>query len=234
MTHCTYPMCNCPFDAPADPNWCARGLPKAEASAGCGERVMSANIEALVKKHSRAFSGDVRGLRAALTEQAETHALELRAYEATVQNLEQRIRQLEAQTVPVVGEPTDAAYKWMIANGVEPLTSLHKLGERLAAFLDEDQFSGCETLLLTAITAINTFVPVPAAELATLREKEKDRDALLLMMEQVEQERDELQKRAERMQKALSDIAKWTDHYATPGHPISTIARAAIAQGKGE
>lgn len=23
---CTYPKCNCPFDAPADPNWCARGL----------------------------------------------------------------------------------------------------------------------------------------------------------------------------------------------------------------
>lgn len=75
----------------------------------------------------------------------------------------------EAQSVPVVGEPTDAAYKWMISNGVEPLTSLHKLGERLAALLDEDQFSECETLLLTAITAINTFVPVPAAELATLR-----------------------------------------------------------------
>lgn len=26
-THCNYPYCNCPFDAPADPNWCARGLP---------------------------------------------------------------------------------------------------------------------------------------------------------------------------------------------------------------
>lgn len=24
---CNYPHCNCPFDAPADPNWCARGLP---------------------------------------------------------------------------------------------------------------------------------------------------------------------------------------------------------------
>lgn len=31
MTHCTYPICNCPFDAPTDPNWCARGLPKAES-----------------------------------------------------------------------------------------------------------------------------------------------------------------------------------------------------------
>lgn len=25
---CTYPQCRCPFDAPGDPNWCARGLPK--------------------------------------------------------------------------------------------------------------------------------------------------------------------------------------------------------------
>ena len=25
---CNYPECNCPFDAPADPNWCARGLAK--------------------------------------------------------------------------------------------------------------------------------------------------------------------------------------------------------------
>jgi len=25
---CLYPQCNCPFDAPADPNWCARGLPR--------------------------------------------------------------------------------------------------------------------------------------------------------------------------------------------------------------
>jgi hypothetical protein len=47
-------------------------------------------------------------MRAAITEQAEAHALELRAYEATVQNLEQRIKDLqlemlangEAQRVP--------------------------------------------------------------------------------------------------------------------------------------
>lgn len=25
---CSYPDCNCPFDAPPDPEWCARGLPK--------------------------------------------------------------------------------------------------------------------------------------------------------------------------------------------------------------
>jgi hypothetical protein len=27
IQYCTYPDCNCPFDAPADPNWCARSLP---------------------------------------------------------------------------------------------------------------------------------------------------------------------------------------------------------------
>ena len=36
-------------------------------------------------------------MRAALTEQAETHAIELRAYEATVQNLEQRIKDLQLE-----------------------------------------------------------------------------------------------------------------------------------------
>lgn len=30
--------------------------------------------------------------------------------------------------------------------------------------------------------------------------------------------------------KALSDIAEWTERYTSPGHPISTIARAAIAK----
>ena len=57
---------------------------------------------------------------------------------------------------------------------------------------------------------------IPATELASLREK-----AAMV---------DELQKRAERMQKALSDIAEWTDRYTTPGHPISNIARAAITK----
>lgn len=28
--HCTYPDCKCPFDAPADPSWCAKGLPRAD------------------------------------------------------------------------------------------------------------------------------------------------------------------------------------------------------------
>ena len=34
---CVYPDCNCPFDAPSDPDWCARGLPHAATVArGCG------------------------------------------------------------------------------------------------------------------------------------------------------------------------------------------------------
>lgn len=32
VAHCTYPKCTCPFDAPADPNWCARRLNKGGAA----------------------------------------------------------------------------------------------------------------------------------------------------------------------------------------------------------
>ena len=70
------------------------------------------------------------------------------------------------------------------------------------------------------------------AEVWALLDAERAGQAALIR--RIEQERDELQKRAERMQKALSDIAEWTDRYTTPGHPVSTIARAAIAQDKGE
>ena len=42
-------------------------------------------------------------IRAAHTEQAETHAIELRAYETTVQNLEQRIQELEAALEIIAG-----------------------------------------------------------------------------------------------------------------------------------
>jgi len=62
---------------------------------------MNANIEALVKKHwDEADFMDRGHFIDALTEQAEAHAIELRAYEATVANLEGRIRQLEAERVP--------------------------------------------------------------------------------------------------------------------------------------
>ncbi len=54
------------------------------------------NIEELVKKQllKRFFTHDdiATAIRAALTEQAETHALELRAYEATVANLVEALR----------------------------------------------------------------------------------------------------------------------------------------------
>ena len=62
---------------------------------------MSANIEALVAKHFNPYAiygtEHLDHMRNALTEQAGTHAIELRAYEATVANLERRILQLEAE-----------------------------------------------------------------------------------------------------------------------------------------
>lgn len=33
---------------------------------------------------------------------------------------------------------------------------------------------------------------------------------------------------------ALKEIADWTDRYTTPGHPVSKVARAAIAKATGE
>lgn len=32
---------------------------------------------------------------------------------------------------------------------------------------------------------------------------------------------------------ALHEIAEWTERYTTPGHPISTVARAAIVKATG-
>lgn len=34
--HCRYPDCGCPFDAPADPTWCAKGLPHQTKGGGNG------------------------------------------------------------------------------------------------------------------------------------------------------------------------------------------------------
>ena len=111
-----------------------------------------------------------------------------------------------ARTVPVMGEAVAEAYVYEDVDGDDIL------GLRL---LKEDYpMQHGEKLYIEPTNSI------PAAELATLREQ-----AAMV---------DELQKRAERMQKALSDIAEWTDRYTTPGHPVSTIASAAIAQGKGE
>ena len=114
---------------------------------------------------------------------------------------------LEAQRVPVVGEPDcyDAGLLGDFGGG------------NVKWWQD---YIRAELARAHDFYASQWPVAIPAAELATLREKAA--------------EADELQKREERMQKALSDIAEWTDRYTTPGHPVSTIARAAIAQGKGE
>ena len=62
------------------------------------------NIEELVKKHldanwygedSTGYDDVAEAIRAALTELSAAHAIELRAYEATVANQAERIRQLE-------------------------------------------------------------------------------------------------------------------------------------------
>lgn len=65
------------------------------------------DIEELVEKHIRrngwSFSHDgecADTIRAALTELSETHAIEMRAYEATVENLEAKVRELESGMVP--------------------------------------------------------------------------------------------------------------------------------------
>ena len=66
---------------------------------------MNERIEELAKK----FAGGLLGvtfraaenvLRAALTELAAEHAMEMRAQDATIANLQERVRQLEAERVP--------------------------------------------------------------------------------------------------------------------------------------
>ena len=56
--------------------------------------------EKLIKPVDPVADMVARVVEKALAEQAATHAIELRAYEATVANLNQRIRELEAQRVP--------------------------------------------------------------------------------------------------------------------------------------
>lgn len=41
-----------------------------------------------------------------------------------------------------------------------------------------------------------------------------------------------LRARLEQAEEALTEIAEWTDRYTSPGHPIGTVARAAIAGEK--
>jgi hypothetical protein len=55
---CIYPDCHCPFDAPADPNWCAKGLPHLRAP----------NTEA-----QRAAEGGPTGAQSSTTYTGERH-----------------------------------------------------------------------------------------------------------------------------------------------------------------
>lgn len=59
------------------------------------------------------------GLLKQLKDMAETHARELRAYEATVENLEQRVRELEAERVPegYVVVPIEPTQEMLNASG---------------------------------------------------------------------------------------------------------------------
>ena len=43
----------------------------------------------------------------------------------------------------------------------------------------------------------------------------------------------ELIRQRDELLAALREIAEWTERYTTPGHPISTVARAAIAKAEG-
>ena len=166
-----------------------------------------------------------------------------------------------AQSVPVVGEPIywidpddDANLSrigrvgWSPLYGESPASiqaaELARLREK-AALLEQEletermRLAACGVIALanTANSAIQARDMLPeywsasAQDCASAVDREMDYRSRLAM---AEKDRDELQKRAERMQKALSDIAEWTDRYTTPGHPVSTIARAAIAQEKGE
>lgn len=89
---------------------------------------MNANIEALVKKHSRAFSGDVRGLRNALTEQAEAFKGELQAYDGMVRELTKTVEDMRAaQFVPVAGN--DIPQDWKGVDGAVAWHLMDRHGE---------------------------------------------------------------------------------------------------------
>jgi len=144
-----------------------------------------------------------------LIQAAVDEAVESRRHEVAMHAVQQ-IKAEIGQSVPVVGEPV----AWVSTiECIGPEYKKKLFGRLPIQSLQAGYYSH------TALYEQPTH-SITAAELATLREKAAMAD--------------ELQKRAERMQKALSDIAEWTDRYTTPGHPVSTIASAAIAQGKGE
>lgn len=80
---------------------------------------MNANIEALVKKHAGTLWLHETPIRNALTELSETHALELRAYETTVANLEGRIQVISDALTGLVA----------IAHDSDGVAGYHKNGD---------------------------------------------------------------------------------------------------------
>ena len=171
------------------------------------------NIEELVDKYAGKLMFQNNSFRAmvrnALTEQAEAFKGELQAYDGMVRELTKTVEDMQAaQPVPVVGEPV----AWVSTiECIGPEYKKNLFGRLPIQSLQAGYYS--HTALYEQPTN-----SITAAELATLREK-----AAMV---------DELRKDAERMRNALVDIADWTDRYTKPGHPISTVARAAIAGEK--
>ena len=128
-----------------------------------------------------------------------------------------------AQSVAVAGEPV----AWV---------NINKHGDITRTVRRRDNW--CTTPVF-----VKPKTSIPAAELATLREKAKDREALLLMLEHVEQERDELRKDAEKRD-AREDrhwragfMDGWNAGVIGDESALKAAGErldAAIAQGKGE
>lgn len=102
-------------------------------------------------------------IQAALDEQAETHALELRAYEATVQNLEGRIAQMEKERVPSLYILTD-----LIADGLRGTYHCTRVWSAWGiGTMSEDDFSPVEesgTPAEIAESIISLIAAAPAQE----------------------------------------------------------------------
>ena len=196
---------------------------------------MSANIEALVKKHSRAFSGDVRGLRNALTEQAESFKGELAAYDGMVRELTKTVDDMRAgQSVPVVGEPVafEAGFEWArmltghVHDGRDVCRTLtaHFWPAALRG-IEVDGMAIKERAIVQAKAEIMrrlSLHAIPAAELATLREKAA--------------EADELRKDAEKWRDLCSRVGADPSGIISYAGPLEGAPEdwAAIAQEKGE
>lgn len=77
-----------------------------------------------------------------------------------------------------------------------------------------------------------------AAELRRLDERETELAARLgetiPALEEAAAELDRLHELNAELVEALRDIVEWTERYTAPGHPISTVGRAALAKAEGK